>query len=518
MPREARRSTGARAGITLLLSASLASASCRDATQVRLAARTNVEYRAGVNFALWASSRGDSTNPPLSTGADPWLQDGSLGDLVITPREHNDEPLWVRVAMGVGRDASTCSDADPRGCIVAKRKLSFVPHTSLRLPVVLHLACAGVVCLADTTCNYLGKCTSAEVDPVACAEAQGCGLPGDETVTGTVPLAPVDAGPAETGQQQDAADASEVGLRITLTSAASVTLTDYQVRVEIPKRTGMRTDYGDVRFKDPQGAQLSYWLEEYNDSRAVFWLKVPAIAPKTDTFLLATYGDASLLSASNGRAVFPIFDDFSASSFDAGYWSQMLGNGTLTQSGGALKLACASTSGVANCDWYFGTNTVPKIWRPEPPGDYAMHARWTTSLTTDGSNRMGLFVSSDPTGPTGTSVMMGDNGVHAGGSNDSFLYGTLGAETGAPRDVAVPATYFARIRKTGPAYFGDYSADGVDWKGNYPVGSPAPGFAGLMVKNYFCCAGEGLVSQDYDYVFARKYESAGDPKVTVAPQ
>jgi hypothetical protein len=196
----------------------------------------------------------------------------------------------------------------------------------------------------------------------------------------------------------------------------------------------------------------------------------------------------------------------------------MLGNGTLTQSGGVLQLTCASTSGVANCDWYFGTNTVPKIWRPEPAGDYAMHARWTTSLTTDGSNRMGLFVSSDPTGPTGTSVMMGDNGVHAGGSNDSFLYGTLGAETGAPRDAAVPATYFARIRKAGPAYFGDYSADGVDWKGNYPVGSPAPGFAGLMVKNYFCCAGEGLVSQDYDYVFARKYESAGDPKVTVAPE
>jgi alpha-tubulin suppressor-like RCC1 family protein len=164
---------------------------CKDATQVRLIVRTNVEYRADNQLAIWASSRPDSADAPLAQSADPWLSDGNVGDLVVTPPGRKDGELWLRVVMGVGRAAQTCSDTDAKGCIVAKRKLRFVPRAGLRVPVVIHLACEGVVCGEESTCNYLGKCVSAVVDPEACGAADGCVLPGDETV---VAVTPRDAG------------------------------------------------------------------------------------------------------------------------------------------------------------------------------------------------------------------------------------------------------------------------------------------------------------------------------------
>ena len=167
-------------------------ASCKDATQVRVTARTNVEYRPGVTVAVFASGSG-AEKVPVSTSSEPWLSDGAIGDLVVTPRAAKDEALTLRVVMGLGRDASTCTDDAPTNCIVARRKLRFVPRAGLRVPVVLHYACTGVVCSSDTTCNYLGKCVDAQVDPGSCNSEQGCGLAGDETVTGTSPRGPGDA-------------------------------------------------------------------------------------------------------------------------------------------------------------------------------------------------------------------------------------------------------------------------------------------------------------------------------------
>jgi len=167
-------------------------ASCKDATQVRVTARTNVEYRPGVTVAVFASGSG-ADKVPVSTSSEPWLSDGAIGDLVVTPRAATDEALTLRLVMGLGRDASTCTDDAPTNCIVARRKLRFVPRAGLRVPIVLHYACAGVVCSSDTTCNYLGKCVDAQVDPASCNSEQGCGLAGDETVTGTSPRGPGDA-------------------------------------------------------------------------------------------------------------------------------------------------------------------------------------------------------------------------------------------------------------------------------------------------------------------------------------
>lgn len=137
-------------------------------------------------MAFWSSSSGrfGASAPPQTTSAEAWGSDGKLGSLVVTPSSRTDEPLSLKVVLGLGRDPSTCTDADSARCIVAKRRLAFVPQVPLRVPIVLHLACEGVSCGEDQTCNYLGKCTSAILDPNACASSEGCALDGDATVNG----------------------------------------------------------------------------------------------------------------------------------------------------------------------------------------------------------------------------------------------------------------------------------------------------------------------------------------------
>jgi alpha-tubulin suppressor-like RCC1 family protein len=163
-------------------------ASCNDATQVNVVLRSNVAYASGMSVSLWASHSG-AGGGPLVQSSDPWLADGELGDVYVTPQPGSSNgALTVRVAMGVrGKPASECSNTvDLTGCIVAQRKLSFVPHTKLKVPVVLYAACEGIKCSDDTTCSYLGTCVSAQVDPAACATPEGCLLAGEpEFVPGT---------------------------------------------------------------------------------------------------------------------------------------------------------------------------------------------------------------------------------------------------------------------------------------------------------------------------------------------
>jgi len=165
-------------------SAPLLLASCQDPTQITALVRTNVPYRPNVTMALWSSAGGQIApgTSPQAVYREPWLSDGQLGDLVITPSGAKDGPVTLQAVLGIDRDPTTCTDKDAKGCVVSRRKLAFVPHTRLRVPLVLHLACDGVVCSQDTTCDYLGKCVAATVDPDACASPAGCTLPGDETV------------------------------------------------------------------------------------------------------------------------------------------------------------------------------------------------------------------------------------------------------------------------------------------------------------------------------------------------
>ena len=153
-------------------------------------ARTDVPYRAGVaaTFTVGSPGRVEAADPTTESRG-PWGLDGRVGTLVVIPGGANDAELAVKLVMAIGRDPRECSSVDSRACITARRRLRYVPSTPLRLPIVLYSRCVGVPCEADTTCNYLGQCVSAQVDPASCTSAEGCLAPADpprSTATGSV--------------------------------------------------------------------------------------------------------------------------------------------------------------------------------------------------------------------------------------------------------------------------------------------------------------------------------------------
>ncbi len=155
-------------------------ASCRDATQVVIEARTNVAHRAGLVTAFTVGLPETVENAPSTTETnEPWGPDGFIGSLVSIPGGEKDGPLAVKLVMGVNREARDCLPPKYEGCIVARRKLRYLPHERLRLPIALYAQCEGVPCDQDTTCNALGQCVSASVDPNACTTPEGCTVPGD---------------------------------------------------------------------------------------------------------------------------------------------------------------------------------------------------------------------------------------------------------------------------------------------------------------------------------------------------
>jgi hypothetical protein len=131
---------------------------------------------------------------------------------------------------------------------------------------------------------------------------------------------------------------------------SSLNLSDYQLRLVVPYSSYMRSDYGDVRIFDSDNAVLKYWLESYNSSAAVFWVKVPNI-PAGQKTLNIYYGDQSLSSLSNGSLVFDFFEDFE--NYSAG---QNL-NGVKNWSANAGNITAStkfSSSGSKSGNWQLG--------------------------------------------------------------------------------------------------------------------------------------------------------------------
>lgn len=88
-------------------------------------------------------------------------------------------------------------------------------------------------------------------------------------------------------------------------------LTDYQVRVEVPYLKKMKENFIDIRFTDTTDQEsLDHWCEGYEEgSSAVFWVRVPSI-PSGNSTTYIHYWNNDAQSASNGAATFLFYDDF----------------------------------------------------------------------------------------------------------------------------------------------------------------------------------------------------------------
>ncbi|HVJ88624.1 MAG TPA: fibrinogen-like YCDxxxxGGGW domain-containing protein [Labilithrix sp.] len=177
--------------------------SCREATALRVRVYTDVAWDSGRSIVL-AAGAAPTPAEPSGEIQGPWSEP-ALGDLVFLPGGDKSRELRVLVVMGIGKDPRTCTVESPQGCVFARRKLAFVPHRTLTLPINVYSACVGVPCGEDTTCSALGECIPASIDTDDCASTAGCFLPGEsELATLTEP----DAG-AVTEPETDAGLSSD---------------------------------------------------------------------------------------------------------------------------------------------------------------------------------------------------------------------------------------------------------------------------------------------------------------------
>ena len=144
---------------------------CQDPTQVRVHLRTDVVYTPErlLSFTAAAPSAMNVAEPDAVVDH-AWGPTGDIGSMVVVPEEDRHGALGVRVIMGVSKPPTECSVEQPDGCIIAYRRLRFLEHRTVELPVGLHAACEGVACGENETCNALGECVLAEIDPTLCTE------------------------------------------------------------------------------------------------------------------------------------------------------------------------------------------------------------------------------------------------------------------------------------------------------------------------------------------------------------
>lgn len=184
--------------------------SCKEPTQILVEARTNVEFKAGIvtSFTVGGPGQTEKAEPTTET-SEPW-QGSFIGSLVVVPGTADDAVLAVKLVMGVARSARDCVPPDYRGCIVARRRVRYVPHEMLRLPITLYTQCQDVPCDEISTCSALGQCVP--VEP-ACVDGT-CVLPGEQDGTG------VDGGAIDGARSDATEDASDAAVDGNVVDAA----------------------------------------------------------------------------------------------------------------------------------------------------------------------------------------------------------------------------------------------------------------------------------------------------------
>lgn len=183
---------------------------CQDPTQIRLELTTDADCTAGVTTEITVGAPADieKTKPRASTKrcSSP---SGRIGSLVLVPSDDDSAEIAIRVTAGVGVDPSTC-EKQPAACIESERRIRFVPHISLVLPIHLQISCLGVSCPAGSTCQA-GACV-----PVACAgQCADAGPPKDGgTDADAQDSAPLVCGVGEADCNGSVADGCEAVLEI----------------------------------------------------------------------------------------------------------------------------------------------------------------------------------------------------------------------------------------------------------------------------------------------------------------
>ena len=131
---------------------------------------------------------------------------------------------------------------------------------------------------------------------------------------------------------------------INVTNSNPSRLNDYQVLMFVdtasPIAAGkMRSDCGDVRFRDSDYSNLPYWIKPstLGTVSTEIWVKVPTIEAGSSKTLYLTYGYPDLTSASNGDSTFIFYDGFDVDSIGA-KWQIITNTNTLQDTANAYNM------------------------------------------------------------------------------------------------------------------------------------------------------------------------------------
>ncbi len=89
-------------------------------------------------------------------------------------------------------------------------------------------------------------------------------------------------------------------------------LSDYQVKIKINYKEGMKRDFSDIRFTDSSGLNtLNYFRETYKDFEyAIFWVKIKHVPEFSEVKIYKYYKNNQADYVGSGKDVFLWFDDF----------------------------------------------------------------------------------------------------------------------------------------------------------------------------------------------------------------
>lgn len=159
----------------------------------------------------------------------------------------------------------------------------------------------------------------------------------------------------------------------------SVPTTNYQHKLTLTWRPGMRADFRDIRFAQTNGKKCDYWIESYTPrSSAVVWIEVPTAGQR---WLNLYYGNSRAASESNGNNTFDFFDDFTTNTVGT-KWTLSGSNHQIT--GGVLQSK------------YYDTSAIPKYLKSTTaynPNTHALRIRHKSTTTSDEVEIIGLYYS-----------------------------------------------------------------------------------------------------------------------------
>lgn len=97
-------------------------------------------------------------------------------------------------------------------------------------------------------------------------------------------------------------------------------LSNYIVTLNVAYKTGMSSDFSDLRFTNSSGTDLDYFISSYTDSKtANILLEVDSIPSQSVGKVYMWYGSCTGGSASNAETTYLLYEDFD--SFDSSKWT-----------------------------------------------------------------------------------------------------------------------------------------------------------------------------------------------------